>query len=110
MDRKDEVMEAVKRGDVEGLRGLLEADRSLANARDSEQGWPALYWAAMYGCNARSKHHQPVVDMLIEYDAEVDLFAAAYLDAPERAAALLKADPALSRATDADGRTALQSC
>lgn len=107
MDRKEEVIEAAKKGDVASLKTLLEADRSLANVRDSEQGWPALYWAVMHGCNARSRRNQPVVDLLIEYGAEVDLFAAAYLDAPERAAELLKADPALSRATDADGRTAL---
>ncbi len=107
MDQTEAGIEAVKKGDIEGLRGLLEADRSLADARDTEQGWPALYWAVMHGCNARSRHNQPVVDMLIAHGAEVDIFATAYLDAPDRAVTLLKADPTLSRATDADGRTAL---
>jgi ankyrin repeat protein len=43
----------------------------------------------MHGYNGRGRGHQPVVDLLIARGAPVDLAAAAYLDDPARAAALL---------------------
>lgn len=92
-------------GDTDGLRALLSAEPALANARSPEG--TLLYWAAMHGHNARSSNRKPVVDLLIAHGADLDIFAAAYLDLPDRAADLLAADPTLAHAVDARGWTAL---
>jgi len=107
VDPKQEVLESAKAGNVEGLKRLLKEDPSLSNVTDAEEGWPVLFWAAMYGHNARSTHNKPVVDLLIDYGAELDIFAAAYLNMPERAAALLEKQPSLVQTADTRGWTAL---
>ena len=66
----------------------------------------------MYGCNGRGHSHQAVVDLLLARGAPFDLAAAAYLDDPQRAAALLRAchggGPARRRTRrDAEGLTPL---
>ena len=92
-------------GDTDALRALLSADPSLANAHSA--GGTLLHCAAMYGYNARSTQRKPVVDLLLAHRANLDIFAAAYLDMPDRAAALLATDPATACAVDSRGWTAL---
>ncbi len=99
---------AVKRGDAATAGALLDADPTLLSARDGTM--PLLQVAAMYGYNGRGRSHQAVVDLLLDRGAPLDLAAAAYLDDPARAAALLDAAPDAAAAVqeaDAEGLTAL---
>jgi RNA polymerase sigma factor (sigma-70 family) len=100
-----QALAAVKRGDAAALAALLDRDPSLIDAQEDHQ--PLLYVAAMYGYSGRTHRHQAVIDLLRARGAGQDVFAAAYLDDPARAAALLAADPSQARARDAAGMTAL---
>jgi len=100
-------IDAAKAGDLPRLRELLAADASLANARDAEQGWPILLWAAMYGFSGRTTSLKPVVDLLLTAGAEADIFAAAYLNRPEDARSLLHEDASRAQAADEQGWTPL---
>ena len=99
-------MQAIKEGRIDDVRKLLDADASLANARD-EQGRNALYWAALYGCNARTRRLQPIVNLLMDRGATIDVLDACLLNLPDRIEPLLWEDPALGRATDPLGLTPL---
>ena len=100
-----QALAAVKKGDAGALAPLLRRDPSLVDA--VEDGQPLLFVAGMYGYGGRTRRYAPVVDLLKAHGAGRDIFSAAYLDEPPRAAALLNADPGLARATDATGMTAL---
>lgn len=58
----DELIEAAKRGDLEQVRGLLQAGRELVNQRD-ESGATPLHYAALNG-------HRPVVQLLVQQGAD----------------------------------------
>src|SRR5262249_36398956 len=62
---------------------------------------------AMYGYNGRKVTHKPLVDLLLARGAPYDLAAAAYLNDPARAAALLEADASGVATRDAEGLTPL---
>src|SRR5688500_10287565 len=94
-------LEAAQSGDVARVRDLLDRHPELVNVR--EEGFPPLYWTALNGYSGRSTRNGPVIDLLLERGAEIDIFAAAYLGRPERAAELLAADAALAGARDARG-------
>jgi RNA polymerase sigma factor (sigma-70 family) len=99
---------AVKQGDLRALTAVLERDPALVDAQDPEcDGQPLLYVAALYGDNGRNTRSRPLVELLKARGARQDIFSAAYLDEPARAAALLAADPLLAQATDIAGMTAL---
>ncbi|MBI5092927.1 MAG: ankyrin repeat domain-containing protein [Candidatus Hydrogenedentes bacterium] len=55
------VLQLARRGDLEGLRAVLEADPKLVNAK-GEQGQTPLHLAAAGG-------HRDLVDFLLEYGA-----------------------------------------
>lgn len=100
-----QALAAVKKGDADSLAALLARDPTLVDVREDNQ--PLLFVAAMYGYGGRTKRHAPLVDLLKRHGAGQDIFAAAYLDEPDRAATLLAANPSLARAVDAAGLTAL---
>jgi hypothetical protein len=60
----DKLIEAVTRGDVEGVRTLLPNDAELVNKKD-ERGATALHHAALGG-------HRAIVQVLIEHGAEIN--------------------------------------
>jgi ankyrin repeat protein len=64
----DQLHEAVKRGDVARMRTLLDADRSLANARSESdaRGTYPLHVAAEFG-------HAPAARVLLDHGADVSL-------------------------------------
>ena len=99
------MLDAVKRGDLDALAALLERDSMLVEVE--EGGQPLIYVAGMYGYSGRTKRYGKIVELLKRHGAGQDIFAAAYLDEPERAAVLLAADPSLARATDGARATAL---
>jgi uncharacterized protein len=94
-----DVFEAVKSGDVDGLRELLAGDPSAASARD-EQGLSALLQAQYRG-------RDDMVAVLLEAGPELDLFDASALGDSDRVAAALDADPSRVNAWSPDGFTPL---
>lgn len=95
-----DLFQAIQSGDVERVRALLAATPSLAAARN-EAGLSAVL-AACY------RHNRAVVDTLLAAQPDLDIFAAAAVDQPERVRALLAQDPDLATAHAPDGFTALQ--
>jgi len=55
---------AAKQGDLERVRGLLEADAGLANARDPSDAAP-LHYAAIHG-------HRGIERLLVEHGADIN--------------------------------------
>ncbi|MGH2353553.1 MAG: ankyrin repeat domain-containing protein, partial [Chloroflexota bacterium] len=96
---------AAKAGDTSAVEALLSRDPDLLHA--AEDGYPLLYWAAMYGYSGRTIRNKPVIDLLLARGAEFDIFAAAYLADAVQATTLLAADFTLANARDAHGATAL---
>jgi ankyrin repeat protein len=94
-----EVVEVVKAGDGERLRTLIAEDPTLAGARD-EQGLSVVL-------HARYRDRQDLVEILLAAAPQLDIFEAAAVGAPDRAAELLDADPSAVHAWSADGYTPL---
>jgi ankyrin repeat protein len=59
-----ELIEAVKRGDLEHARDILQSNERLANQRD-ESGATPLHYAALNG-------HRPIVQLLVERGADIN--------------------------------------
>lgn len=94
-----EVLDAIRKGDLERVKKALEADPAVASARD-EQG-VSLLLTALY-------HRQPeMVEALLAHRDELDLFEAAALGHVEVLAERLDADPGATAAFSPDGFTAL---
>jgi RNA polymerase sigma factor (sigma-70 family) len=100
-----QVLAAARRGDAAVLAQLLDRDPRLLDVREGDQ--PLLYVAAMHGYSGRTTGHRAAVEVLLARGAGRDVFAAAYLDDPDRAGALLAADPGQATAVDGAGMTAL---
>lgn len=60
-----EVKNAVRKGDFNALRRLLDANPALVNARDSEHGATPLHWAAIEG-------NWKLADLLLELGADIN--------------------------------------
>ena len=105
MSTIDAVIEAAKMGDVDTLKRLLADDHTLASSKKDD--YPPLWWAAVYGYSGRTQKNEAAVNLLLERGADFDIFAAAYLARPDRAAQLLEADPSLVGARDPNGMTPL---
>jgi ankyrin repeat protein len=97
-DHVEELIEAIKAGDGERVRGLVAIRPALANARAGEI--PVVMLAVYYG-------HRGVAQTLIDHGADVDVFAAAALNKADRLAMLLNADREMVNAYSADGWTPL---
>lgn len=91
------LLEAAKAGDVDRASELLARDPTLLFEHDGD-GLGALELAALYGYSGRVRSHRAMIELLISAGLEVDIFAAAFLDRPARAAELLADDPLLSQA------------
>lgn len=99
MSVSERVMTAISSGDLDGLRRILEEDRGAARARN-EAGVSAVLMARYHG-------RQEMVDLLLEFEPELDLFDAAALGDVPRVRELLEADPSLTGRYAGDGFTAL---
>lgn len=96
---RDELLGAIKDGNVARVRELLSADPSLADARD-ERGVSALMLSAYHGANDATAAIRAV-------RSELDVFEAATLGDVERLYELLHEEPSLLDARSPDDATAL---
>ena len=94
-----EMIEAVKAGDIDKVRDLLAADPALVNAKD-QSGNSAVLLAAYYG-------RKDIVEALRAHDAELNIFEASAAGDTDRAVALAEDDPARVNAYSHDGFTPL---
>jgi ankyrin repeat protein len=84
-----DLLEAVKAGDVERVKALLEPDPALVNARD-DSGSSAVLLGVYYG-------RKNVVELLLSYKPYMNLFEASAAGDLKRIKALLEEDPDLER-------------
>ena len=95
----EELLDAIRSGDVARVRALLEGDSSLANTRD-DQGLPAVL-VALY-------HRQPeVCAALLNAGPELTVLEAAATGRLTELRAHLAADPAALNARSPEGFTPL---
>jgi ankyrin repeat protein len=99
MSNAQDVIDAVKAGDADKIRALLEADPSLVNAKD-ESGNSAILLATYYG-------RKEIVDLLRAQDVEMDIFEGAAAGDLDRVRAWAEDDPNLVNAFSHDGYTPL---
>ena len=93
------IFEAIKAGDVDGVRAVLRDDPSAVAAR-GDQGVSAVR-AALYA------HRQDLADAVLETGPDLDVFDAAAVGDSDRLAGLLDGDPNLVGAWSDDGFTPL---
>jgi uncharacterized protein len=94
-----EFLEAATGGNVAKVRAMLQADPSLARAKD-ENGVSVIMKATYYG-------KKDVVAALLESAVEIDVFEAAATGRTARLTELLSKDPSLANAHSHDGFTPL---
>jgi ankyrin repeat protein len=92
-------LEAVKKGDRSTVERMLDADPSLASARD-ERGTSAVLLAHYYG-------KTDVAAALLSRAPALDVFEAATAGDAKRVVALVDGDPSLANAVAHDGYTPL---
>lgn len=92
-------LEAVKKGDRSAVEGMLDADPSLASARD-EHGTSAVLLAHYHG-------KADVAAALLSRGPALDVFEAATTGDAARVAALVDAEPSLASAEARDGYSPL---
>lgn len=95
----NEPFDTIARGDLEGLKRLVAADPTVLQRRD-RHGFSPLMMATM-------NHRQDMADAITQAELSLDLFEAAALGQAWRAESLLKRDPLLALARNAQGQTAL---
>ena len=88
MNATQDMLEAVKAGDVTKVKALVEADPTLVNAKD-ESGNSAILLAAYYG-------RKDVVEVLLAHGAELNLFEASAVGDLDRVTSLVAEDPDLT--------------
>ena len=94
-----QLFKAIESGDTDAVRGLLEEDPGLADARNPE-GASALLLSTYY-------RRTPISDLLLSSGARPDIFDAAALGLDDRVAQLARSDRALGRSYSHDGWTPL---
>ena len=94
-----EFLEAATGGDVAKVRTMLQADPSLARARD-ENGVSVIMKATYYG-------KRDVVAALLDTGVELDIFEAAATGGVERVSNLIANDPSMANLYSPDGFTPL---
>jgi ankyrin repeat protein len=95
----EDLFAAIDAGDVDRVRATLDADPSLAMARDHESVSALL--------RARYRHDRALVEAVKARVASLDAFEAATFGDLDRIAVLLAADPDLTERRSGDGFTAL---
>jgi ankyrin repeat protein len=98
MDQVAQLFEAIKAGDLAKARSVLDGDAKLADAESN--GVTALMFAIY-------NQKQPIVELLLQRGARVDVFAAAALNNVDAVARMLKGNRQLGKAVSKDGFTAL---
>jgi uncharacterized protein len=99
MSTETGIFEAIEVDDLERVKNLASNDPEIGRAQD-EQGISAVMQARYHG-------RTDIVDLLLSYEPELNVFEAAAMGRRERAAALVERDPELVRAWSPDGFTAL---
>src|SRR5262245_35744334 len=99
MASTEDLFAAIEAGDVDRVRGLLDADPGLASTRDAE-GVSALM-------RARYRFDRALTEAVRAHAAPLDVFEAASFGDLDRLTSLLEAEPSLAGARSADGFTAL---
>lgn len=99
MPTADELIAAVKAGDVDRVAALVGDDPALASSRDAD-GVSALMLS-------RYRANRSVTDALIAADPDLDVYEAAALGYLDRLHERLDDDPAAVSSLSADGYTAL---
>lgn len=99
MRATQEMIDAIKAGDVERVKALLESDLALVNARD-ESGNSAILLAVYYG-------RKNIVEAVLARDPELNIFEAAAAGHIDRVVALTEDDPGRVNAFAHDGFTPL---
>ena len=94
-----EVIAAIHGGEVEKVKALLQADPSLASAKD-ERGVSALMHAYYRG-------RRDIADVILNARTDLDVFEAATSGQAQRVSEILDRDVAQAKAWSADGFTAL---
>lgn len=95
-----EFIDAVKKGDSERIKTLLDNDRKLANMH-TDSGESAILIAMYYG-------RRGIANLLWDYGAEMNVWEAAAVGATVRVQELIANNPGLTRALSHDGFTPLQ--
>ncbi len=93
------IFEAIKSGDVDGVRAVLRDDPSAAAARGDDD--VSAVRAALYA------QRQDLADAVLEAEPELDVFDAAAVGDVDRLTELLDGDPDLLGAFSGDGFTPL---
>jgi len=99
MTIRDQLFDAIRRGDTQHVRLLLQQDAGLAAARDAT-GVSAL----LFACYHRRRE---LIDLLVSALPELDHFEATAVGRLDRVTALLAEDASRALAFTADGFTAL---
>ncbi len=97
-NREQGLIDAIKRGDENRVRGLVYEDERLANASDGKV--PAVLLAMHHG-------HRGIAQALVDLGADVDVFTAAALNNPTRLAMSLRGQLNLVNAHNSEGWTPL---
>ena len=98
-DNTQKFLDAVKAGDVAGVRELLDADPDLITVRDGV-GNSAVLLATYYG-------RESVKELLLARSVQLNIFEAAATGKADCVAALLESDVELAKAYAHDGFSAL---
>jgi ankyrin repeat protein len=93
------IFEAIRSGDSERVRALVDEDPQVAHERD-EEGTSALLLARYYS-------REDMVETLLAHASELDVFEAAAFGRRERVRELIERNPELARAYAPDGFHAL---
>ena len=99
MNSAQEMHEAIRRGDLDHVRALLDTEPGLLKGGGSS-GMPPLMFAVY-------NRHMAIADLLIERGADVDLFAASALGRLDVVTEELKKNPLDLQAYSSDGWTPL---
>src|SRR5690349_20095362 len=99
MPSQSEMLAAVHAGDIDTIKHLLQADSSLASARD-ERGVSALMHAYYRG-------RRDIADLILEFRSGLDIFETVAAGRAEAVSAALDHDPAQTKSWSADGFTPL---
>jgi ankyrin repeat protein len=95
IEPSQELFQAIRAGDASRLSALIAADRSLVNLRNERGHSPVLI--------AQYHHRRELVEMLLAFEPELDIFDAASVGKAPRIAELLDGDPTLLNAYSQDG-------
>lgn len=95
MNLENEFLESVKSGNATRVKTFLESEPLLIQTRD-ENGVSALMLAIYHG-------RQEMVDPLLQFKSELDLFEAIAIGRLERVQELIQKDPAQIKTVSPDG-------